>query len=254
MRIAVQSLLWGTDPNDLETVFREAHDAGYDGVEVAIHPARLREVDLVGMLLRNRLALMGISRGSINEKIEFVQWFRSLLNERFIGMNFADRRILEPGPEHPYVYLDEADDLEFASTHSDVTFALHPHMFKSVQTMREADVYLGRHSELKFLPDTAHLRIAGDDPEEAVRKYYDRLVGVHVKDWNAEYGRSYQFYARGFVDLGEGDCAKDVLSVVNWLKTKSYQGWLVVEKDRATRSALEDARKNREWLRTALEV
>jgi sugar phosphate isomerase/epimerase len=232
----------------------EVRQAGYDGVEMAIHPNRLRQVDLISLLQKHKLALMGISRGSIHEKIEFVQWFRETLQERFTGMNAPDRKTIDPGPQYPYVYLDEATDLHFTMSHPDITFALHPHMFKSVQTLQEATVYLERYTQLRFLPDTAHLRIAGDDPEEAVKQHFNRLVGVHVKDWIAEYGRSYQFYARGFVDLGDGDCARHVKNVVMWLTDKKYDGWLVVEKDRAATAPFEDAQKNRRWLKNELRV
>jgi sugar phosphate isomerase/epimerase len=43
---------------------------------------------------------------------------------------------------------------------------------------------------LKFLPDTAHLYIGGDDPAEAIRRVdKDRLAGVHFKDWTPDFGR-----------------------------------------------------------------
>ena len=127
MRVAVQSLLWEVEPPDLESMLSEVQAARYDGVEMAIHPDRLRKGDLIGLLLKYKLALMGISRGSIHEKIKFVQWFRETLHERFTGMHAQDRTKIDPGSQYPYVYLDEATDLNFTMSHPDITFALHPH-------------------------------------------------------------------------------------------------------------------------------
>jgi sugar phosphate isomerase/epimerase len=266
MRVAIQSLLWGVDTPNLETVLRETREAGYDGIEAAIAPEYLSstKANLIALLQRYKLALVGIARGSFEEKVAFVRWYRAELDGLFIGMSANDpiRKIIEPGVEYPYVYIDEMEDVEKINPrpapendpafskeakppYADVTFALHPHMFKSVQTLKEAERALRRYPQLKFLPDTAHAFIAGDSPVAVVRNHYDRLIGVHIKDWAAEYGRSYHFYARGFVDLGKGDVP--LIDVFAYLKRRGYREWIVVEKDKSANPVV-DAKSNREWL------
>ena len=74
-----------------------------------------------------------------------------------------------------------------------------------VITAREAEELLGEHPKLRFLPDTAHLTVAGDDVIATMDRNFDRIEAVHVKDWTGEFGRAYQFYSFGFIELGRGD-------------------------------------------------
>jgi sugar phosphate isomerase/epimerase len=120
-------------------------------------------------------------------------------------------------------------------------------MFKPVQTAQEAEKLLKEHEDLRFLPDTAHLTIAGEDVLELLERNMNRLVGVHLKDWASEFGRSYQFYSRGFgVQFGYGDVR--LSEIMEFLKSKKYNGWIVVEQDVAD-DPPEAVRNCREWLR-----
>lgn len=270
MRVAIQSLLWGPEPPSLEKVFREASEAGYDGIEMAIQPEFLAEekTQLIPLLQKYRLSLVGIARGSFEQKVSFVRWFRHELNRLYVGFPADDpsRKIIEPGKEYPYVYIDEIEDVkrinprpdpetllssEVPPPYSDVTFALHPHMFKSVQTLKEASESLRQFPQLKFLPDTAQSFIAGDSPAMAIKLHYDSLIGVHVNDWVADYGRSYHFYGRGFVDLGHGDVP--LMEVFQQLKQRNYDGWIIAERNNSTDPAM-DAKTNRDWFCRHLDI
>ncbi len=119
-------------------------------------------------------------------------------------------------------------------------------MFRSVQTLQDARKYLGEYSWLEFLPDTAHLEIAGESAIGVISEFFSRLAAVHLKDWTPEFGRSYQFYGRGFTELGEGEV--ELAQVMELLREKAFNGWLVVEKDTCL-NPLQSARNAREWLR-----
>jgi inosose dehydratase len=119
-------------------------------------------------------------------------------------------------------------------------------MFKSVQTAREAEDLLEAHKNMLFLPDTGHLMVAGENVLEVLKRNYDRIVAIHLKDWIPEYGRAYQFYSRGFVELGQGQVP--LKQIIEFLQGRRYRGWLVVEQDTA-RDPDASARASHAWLR-----
>ena len=83
---------------------------------------------------------------------------------------------------------------------------------------------------LKLELDTAHYAQAGGDPADAVRRYADRLLFLHIKDLESPVpGRAANSYR--FVELGRGKV--DLRVVFAALKQVSFQGWAVVELDRS---------------------
>ena len=162
------------------------------------------------------LELVGVSGGTFSERCDFVKDYA-----QECGQSIAHRAV-------PYVYIDEWRTPEFPAALADgFPLALHPHMFKMIQTMSEAESLLNQFPRLRLLLDTAHLSIAGDNPVSAIQNNQHRLAGIHFKDWQSNVGRSYQFYSRGFCHLGEGDI--DLIKVLAALH--HFDGWLVVEQD-----------------------
>lgn len=133
--------------------------------------------------------------------------------------------------------------------------AIDPHMFKPIQTVAEAErliekyrpqqIAIQGYSTLTLMPDTAHSYIAGDDIFATLRKHLDKINCVHIKDWTPEYGRSYQFYARGFVPLGKGDV--ELEKVLDFLRP-TYSKWIIVEVGHPN-NPVEAAEISRQYLR-----
>lgn len=234
MRVAVHSIPWGRDAT-IEQIAKDAKDAGYEGVELFQHPYRtLNGPKAVADVLQQfGLTLVGVCGGALSDRIRFVNEYAGILN-----VSSIDTRA-------PYVYLDEWRKVECIEAMSrGIKLALHPHMFKTVQTLAEAEEYLNSHPFLRLLPDTAHLTIAGDDPFRAIANNANRLAAIHIKDWRRDVGRSYQFYARGFCCLGDGDI--DFTKILAWCHR--FNGWMVVEMDVAV-EPLESTRQSLKWLR-----
>ena len=83
---------------------------------------------------------------------------------------------------------------------------------------------------LKMELDTAHYQQAGGNPAEAVRRYSDRLLFLHIKDVVSPIpGRAPDSYR--FVELGRGTV--DFRAVFAALKQVDFRGWAVVELDRS---------------------
>lgn len=146
-----------------------------------------------------------------------------------------------------YLAIEDWDDSSCKEAlEAGFTLALHPNMFKRIHSLKGAQLVLLEHPELKFLPDTALLFLARDDPSKAIELFQDRLAGVHLKDWMPTFGRSFHRYARGFVSLGSG--IVNLVKVLESLDRITYDGWLVVEQDSTEDDPRTSVQKSTKWL------
>jgi len=113
---------------------------------------------------------------------------------------------------------------------------------------------------LGFGPDTGHLRWAGADPVALIRRYADRIGGIHLKDVYPDYldpaareGLDYRALGtsgRLWAEPGRG--VLDLDAVVAALP-EDYDGDLMIEVDHpSVDSVKESHRISYEWARSAL--
>ena len=206
MRVAAQTVIWGNRLDNLANVLDLLATHGCEGVEFSQRPEMLGNIaTLLELLGERRLTFLGLSGGTLLDRM------------RFCG---------EVGrPE--YLYVEGWDREAPAAVAEGFTLALHPHLFKPLHRLDDAKGLLNEHPELKFLPDAAHLHIAGDSLARAIAELHPRLAAVHVKDWTPEYGRSSHRYARGFTELGRG--VINFTPIFNQLRQIAYKGWIVFE-------------------------
>lgn len=88
---------------------------------------------------------------------------------------------------------------------------------------------LDQHPELRLLPDTAHLAVAGDNFLDLIPRVHSKIVAVHLKDWTPVYGRFSHRCARGFVELGAGVVKLE--AILDELDRVAFNGWVVVEQN-----------------------
>jgi len=242
MKIGFQTIVWWPFRDYLKYILEVIAAAGYQGVEFKQNPEQLLPpftipqptlgtefkqssellppIEQLRELMEEirvkyeleRFDLIGLSGGSLKSRMDFCKDFQ---------------------PE--YLYIEDWDE-KVAKTAAEkgFTLAIHPHVFKPTNSLEIALERLKQDPKLKFIPDTAHLTVAGNDPVEAIRlfeKQIDRIASVHLKDWTADFGRSVHRYARGFVELGEGDGSVKLDEVLEALKKIGYKGWLIVEQD-----------------------
>ena len=109
---------------------------------------------------------------------------------------------------------------------------LHNHMGQMVQTTDEVDRCM-RISDPKlfyFSPDTAHLHLAGCDVVKTLERYQDRLMLADYKDAKKPAGGQMDTFDRNTIfDLGDGEI--DFAGCHRVLKSRQYQGWLIVDLD-----------------------
>lgn len=143
-----------------------------------------------------------------------------------------------------------------------VTF--HPHFGTFVEKASEIDRLLAT-TDLSLCLDTGHLQLGGADPREYLRRYAARVNHVHVKDVHIavfENARAqllsadHPWWNTLSCRLGEGDI--DLSGFVDDLVALDYDGWLVIEQDRAPvtaetwDAAVADQLHNVSWLADAV--
>lgn len=94
----------------------------------------------------------------------------------------------------------------------------HPHLGSMAEAPEQID-RLFSETSIPICPDLAHLAAGGGDPLEIIKKYYDRISFVHLKDLDDN----------GFAPLGTGRL--DIDGVLDFLKQKKYDGDYLVEVD-----------------------
>ena len=121
--------------------------------------------------------------------------------------------------------------------------SFHPHISTYVESAWEVDRLLET-TDVTLTLDIGHMALAGADPVQCARDWSSRIDHVHIKDARIDVlqrakaeGRSDfdEWWADVCVPLGTGDV--DIDGVLAELAERSYDGWLVVEQDRAPTSA-----------------
>ena len=132
---------------------------------------------------------------------------------------------------------------------------LHNHMGTLAQTQEQVEAFLAKCPGSGLILDTAHLAVAGGNSLEIARKYADRLVAVHLKDYvitNPEITGETRWPERGhFCALGKGNIGLDNAAVMKILRASGYDGWVFVEQDVHLQDPLKDLAESREYLRAA---
>jgi inosose dehydratase len=142
---------------------------------------------------------------------------------------------------------------------------VHHHAGTFLETPSEIDRLLEETDPtlVNLLLDTGHAVFGGDDPLDLVRRHGDRIRYVHLKDVRGDELQRVredgivmsEAWARGvFCPLGEG--VVDFPRLVEGLRGRGYDGWLIVEQDvvpdaagRLVPDPGTSARQSREYLR-----
>jgi inosose dehydratase len=145
--------------------------------------------------------------------------------------------------------------------------SFHPHISTYVEAPWEIERLLER-TDVRLTLDTGHLLLAGGDPVACLRAWRERIDHVHLKDVRVAVLADAK--ARGLTDFddwwgavcvpfGEGDV--DLAGVLDELGHAGYDGWIVIEQDRAPLAspdelsvAAAEQRGNLEWLTDQLAV
>ena len=135
-----------------------------------------------------------------------------------------------------------------------IQVGLHNHMGTLIETQPQVEAFLERCPQTGLILDTAHLAAAGGDPVAMVKKYGNRLVAVHLKDWlllKPDIPME-RWYDRGrFCELGAGNIGLDNRAVLQALKQVGYNRWIFVEHDTHLQDPLKDLAVSLAYIRSA---
>lgn len=116
----------------------------------------------------------------------------------------------------------------------------HPHLGSIAEKPEEIDALFAA-SDIKVCPDLAHLKAGGYDPLTFIKKYYDRIAFIHLKD----------LHDNGtFAPLGTGNV--DNKGVIEYVKSKGYDGDWLVECDAWPNDPVADCKQSYEYLKGLL--
>ena len=142
--------------------------------------------------------------------------------------------------------------------------SFHPHISTFVESPVEIRRVLSN-SDVELTFDTGHVLLGGGDVVACTREWIDRISHVHIKDVNpevmeraiAEQRTDFnEWWADVSVPLGSGAVA--FAGFLDVLHASNYDGWLVVEQDRAPANEstwnqiLADQDHNFRWLQQAV--
>ena len=138
---------------------------------------------------------------------------------------------------------------------------LHHHGATYVETPHEVERFMERTDPalVHLCFDTGHWMLGGGDPVSALERWFDRIQLVHAKDFDpavrdradAEGWGYPALIEHGiFPELGRG--AVDFAAVMEVLRRRRYDGWIVVEQDvlPGLGTPKESATRNRAFLAT----
>lgn len=145
------------------------------------------------------------------------------------GVQDGDYKLLAAG-------LDETRKV---FEHYGLKASYHPHLGSMAEHPDQIDKLFSL-TDIDICPDLAHLAAGGGDPLAIVKKYYDRISFVHLKDLDAN----------GFAPLGTGTL--DIVGVLDYLKEKEYAGDYLVEVDGFAGDPEEACRISYEYLKGKL--
>lgn len=279
-----------------QKVVREAHEAGYKAIELGPNGwIPTDDIDLVGEELHKNE--IGIVAGTIFDDCLSDNNFDKLKEQTHGICSLISRLPMLPredGQRWPTPYMTIMDwghdERDYAAGHSDkaprleksdwdrmvyhikelaeitnsygVRPVLHPHCGGYVEFADEIDKLADSISNdlAGFVLDTGHLKYAGMDPGEWLRKYKNRLDYVHFKDINGPvYEEVMKKHIRFFEGCWEGSMCPIGQGIIDYHAVKAvldeigYNGYITIEQEcdpRNSDKGLENCKKSIEYLRS----
>jgi len=242
IRFGYAAITWGRDGRQ---AIEDISATGFEGIQLRLdastdfQPAQLRT-----MLEQHRLTFVALSSGeiSIDPAAKADAIAKHTANAKFVrDAGGLYLQILDQLKDYPrQVTAEEGKRLgklltELGKRTADVgiPLAYHNHMNTISEHPANLDIVLENSDPkyVKLLFDTAHSLAGGGDPADAIRKYHDRILFLHLKDVvdipPDTAGARYPFK---FVELGQGKV--DLPAVFAALDKVKFRGWGVVELDR----------------------
>jgi inosose dehydratase len=263
VRFGVSPIAWINDDlpelggdTPVETVLRDAHALGFEGIELGGKFAR-DPAQLAMQLRRHELALVGgwwsaaLLVRSVEEEIQALQPHLQLLqalgSQVFIIAECSNtihgnhRTPLSRTPRLPQQqWAPFGERLSALARYLDdrgLRLAYHFHLGTVVDREEDIERFVAHTDDrVGFVIDTGHAALGGIDAERLIRRHPDRVAHVHTKDVRRqvfdEVGKKDGSFLDGvlagmFTAPGDGDL--DFRGIAHALIDIGYDGWVVIE-------------------------
>ncbi len=236
------AITWGGD--DLQAI-KDISSVGYHGIQLRANvlerfgdrPKELREI-----LRRNHLEMVALSSGNvgiasgsegetINLHTKHAQFVRDVGGHYLQLIDSARPKDRPPSAEDFKRLGHMLNEVSKRAVDLGVRVGYHNHMGSLGEAPEEVDRILEATDPryLKFELDIAHYFQGGGNPVDAIKKYRDRLLFLHLKDVESLEGRENDRRRYRFVELGRGKI--DLPGVMKALEEIGFRGWAIVELD-----------------------
>lgn len=271
MKIGHTGITWGI-PGDVEQAYRETAELGYLGFET--FAKTIQEWDQKPGGYRALIARYGIPTGAAYCYKEWIDpataqadldaakgeadALRALPDSSTLVVQGGRRPASGYTPDQFQRLADALHRLGEYCQSIGLVVGLHPHTGTAIETQRDIDTILGLLDPtlVGFAPDTGQIAKGGSDILEVLRTYRERIVHVHLKDWNGKYERGVdgkEIDASGYANyqpIGSG--VLPMPAILELLTPdQGFTGWINVELDgtpRAPRPPREAAAMSRQYL------
>ncbi len=276
MKIGHTGITWGI-PGDVEEAYRDTAELGYQGFETfAFIILELNESRPGGY--RGLVDSFGIPTAAAYCYKEWINPETAAADQEgarreadgLRALPGGETLVLQGGPRPAEGYTPDqfrrlADALNQIGEYchqNGLAVGLHPHTGTAIETREDIDTImeLVDASLIGFAPDTGQIAKGGSDILEVMHTYRDRIVHVHLKDWNGSYerdGAGKEIDRSGYVNyepIGNGILAMPEIFAI-LAENGGFDGWINVELDgtaRAPRPAREAAGMSRYYLEALL--
>jgi inosose dehydratase len=241
IRFGYTAMTWGSQE-------RQAIDdiaaVGFPGIQFRANAVtEFKPTELKDLLAQHKLTFVALSSGDVSlDAPAAEQIAKHVANAQFVKdsgglyLQILDQLKSYPRSATP----DECKRLgnlltELGKRTADLGIPLGYHNHLNTLSQSPANLHLILEDTdpkyVKLELDTAHSVAGGGDPAQAIEKYHDRLLFLHLKDVHdipADTPKAR--YPFEFVELGRGRV--DLPSVFAALDKVKFRGWAVVELDR----------------------
>lgn len=259
LRYAYAAITWGDAERQC---IDDVAASGFRGIQFRANAVKdFRPDELKALMAAHRLTFVALSSGQISiDKPAEPQLKEHVANAEFVKaaggkyLQILDQLGKYGRPAEPEqcrqlgVLLTE---LGKRTADVGVPLSFHNHMGGLSERPENLDRVLDA-SDPKYVKlelDTAHYAAPGGNNLEALRKYHDRLLFLHLKDYKPLPAGTASNYPFLFTELGEGII--DFKPIFAELAALRFKGWAVVELDRepvAGRTPKESAAISRAFL------
>ena len=257
MKIGHTGITWGI-PGDVEEAYRDTAELGYLGFETfastilnlnGSRPGGYRSlVDSFGIPTAAAYCYKEwINPDTADADLENARREADGLRELAGG----ETLVLQAGPRPANGYSPDqfqrlADALNRIGAYCreiGLAAGLHPHTGTAIETRENIETILNLVDAalIGFAPDTGQIAKGGSDILEVMRRYRNRIVHVHLKDWNGAYERDAdgkEIDRSGYVNyepIGNGILSMpEIFAILS--ADGGFDGWINVELDGTPRA------------------